>query len=371
VIGALRFDVDDERMTRMAWSRLAEPGDARLAALVREVGPGTALRALVTRDVPWMARYRGRLADLDPARDQRVIQRLGGRVLTPADAEWPQRLGELDAPPLCLWVRGPVALDLLDRSVAIVGARAATAYGEHVTGEIACGVADRGLVVVSGLAYGIDAAAHRAALTSGLTIAVLAGGADRPYPQGNDRLMVELCAQGAVVSEVPPGSAPTRGRFLQRNRMIAAMTAGTVVVEAALRSGALNTARTAAELGRPVGAVPGPVTSASSAGCHEIVRDGRAALVTDSAEVVELVGRLGADLAPARRGVARPVDDLDPTTMRMLDALPVRTGRPLDRLSAVAGLEPAAAQAAVGRLTLLGLAQRHGTGWRRAPPRRR
>jgi DNA processing protein len=369
----LRFDATDDRMARIAWSRLAEPGDRRLARLVDQVGPVSALRALLTRDVPWMARYRARLDELDPERDLSSVERLGGRVVIPTEPEWPGRLAQLSAPPFCLWVRGQLGLDLLaERSVAVVGSRAATAYGEHVTGEICFGSAARGFVVVSGLAYGIDAAAHRGGLAGGLSVAVVAGGVDRAYPQGNDRLMSTLCAEGAVVSEVPPGSAPTRSRFLQRNRMIAAMTAGTVVVEAAVRSGALNTARTAAGLGRPVGAVPGPVTAASSAGCHALIRDGRAVLVTDAADVAELVGRIGTDLAPVVPGRRSPLDHLDPTTLRVLDALPVRSGRPLGRLCATAGLEPATVQAALGRLALLGLADRDGAGWRvaRRPPDR-
>jgi DNA processing protein len=368
-----RFDVTDDRMVRIAWSRLAEPGDRRLARLVDQVGPVLALRALLTRDVPWMAHYRARLDDLDPEQDLSYIRRVGGRVVVPGEAQWPEQLAQLSAPPFCLWVRGRLGLDLVtSRSVAVVGARAATTYGEHVTGEIAFGAAARGFVVVSGLAYGIDAAAHRAGLAGGLSLAVVAGGVDRAYPQGNERLMATLCEDGAVVSEVPPGSAPTRSRFLQRNRVIAALTSGTVVVEAARRSGALNTARTAAGLGRPVGAVPGPVTASSSAGCHALIRDGRAVLVTDAGEVAELIGRMGDDLAPVGEADHRPLDGLDPVTLRVLDALPVRSGRPLDRICATAGLEPATVQAALGRLALLGLADRDGPGWRlvRRPPER-
>lgn len=361
----LSFDRDDVVLARAAWSRLAEPGDQRVAALVEQVGPSEALRALVSRDVDWLDRYLPRLTELDPRRDLETLRRCGGRLVHPGTDEWPQRLDELAAPPACLWVRGPVDLrDLGQRSVAVVGARASTAYGEHVTGEIACGVADRGFVVVSGLAYGVDGAAHRASMTTGRSVAVVAGGVDRAYPQGHHALMAALVDEGAVVSEVPPGSAPTRSRFLQRNRLIAAMSTGTVVVEAALRSGALNTARTAAALGRPVGAVPGPVTSSASAGCHELVRDGRAVLVTDAAEVVDLVGRIGDDAAAPATGPDSARDGLDDLTRRVLEALPVRTGRPIDRLTCTAGLDAATVQAALGRLALLGLAERHGHGWR-------
>lgn len=363
---ALTFDVDDERLARVAWSRLIEPGDERATTLVEQVGAGEALRALTEREVPWLERFLPRLAQLDPHRDLLGIQRLGGRVVLPADDEWPHCLAALAAPPPCLWVRGAAQLaEVAERSVAVVGARAATAYGEHVAGELACGLADRDFAVVSGLAFGIDAAAHRGALAApGTTVAVMAGGLDRAYPAGHDSLMTRVADAGAVVSEVPPGSAPTRGRFLQRNRLIAALSGGTVVVEAALRSGSLNTARTAAALGRPVGAVPGPVTSMGSAGCHALLRDGVAVLVTDAAEVADLVGRVGTDASVSQAGPSRDGDDLDPIAARVLDALPVRSGRPIDRLCATAGLDPASVQSALGRLALLGLAERDGAGWR-------
>jgi len=360
------FDTDDELLARVAWSRLIEPGDERATTLIAEVGPGEALRAVLERDVDWMQRFVPRLETLSPRRDLEGVRRFGGRVVLPSDVEWPPGFAALASPPPCLWVRGPALLDeVAERSVAVVGARAATAYGEHVAGDVSCGLGDRGFAVVSGLAYGIDGAAHRGALASGgVSVGVVAGGLDRAYPAGHDALMSRLAERGAVVSEVPPGSAPTRGRFLQRNRLIAALACGTVVVEAALRSGSLNTARTAALLGRPVGAVPGPVTSASSAGCHALLRDGIAILVTDADEIAELVGRMGQDATTARSGPARATDDLDPVAARVLDALPVRAGRPIDRLCAVAGLDPGSVQAALGRLALLGLAERDGPGWR-------
>ena len=360
------FDTDDELLARVAWSRLIEPGDERATTLIAEVGPGEALRAVVERRVDWMQRFLPRLASLSPRRELEGVRRFGGRVVLPSDDEWPAGFAALASPPPCLWVRGPALLDeVAVRSVAVVGARAATAYGEHVAGDVSCGLGERGFAVVSGLAYGIDGAAHRGALASGgVSVGVVAGGLDRAYPAGHDALMSRLAERGAVVSEVPPGSAPTRGRFLQRNRLIAALACGTVVVEAALRSGSLNTARTAALLGRPVGAVPGPVTSASSAGCHALLRDGIAVLVTDADEIAELVGRMGQDATTARSGPARATDDLDPVAARVLDALPVRAGRPLDRLCAAAGLDPGSVQAALGRLALLGLAERDGPGWR-------
>jgi DNA processing protein len=378
----LAFDRDDPLLARVAWSRLAEPGDARAAHLVEAVGPCEALRAVVERGgrlaegapdghdaASWMARYLPRLSALDPARDLAAVRRLGGRVLAPGDDEWPVGLQDLPVPPICLWVVGPASLATLrDRSVALVGARAATTYGEHVARDLGYGLAERGFAVVSGLAYGIDAASHRGALAAGGTsVAVVAGGLDRTYPRGNEALMRKLAADGAVVSEVPPGSTPSRSRFLQRNRLIAAVAGGTVVVEAAWRSGSLSTARAAAGLGRPVAAVPGPTTSMTSAGCHALIRSGAAVLVTDAAEVAELVGRMGEDLAPEPARPRTELDELDAVSLQVLDALPVRSGRPVCALCRTAGLDEATVRSALGRLQLRELAERQGDGWRLHP----
>ena len=211
-------------------------------------------------------------------------------------------------PPLCLWVLGSTDLAMLaERSVSVVGARSSTSYGDTVASGLGSGLAERGWTVVSGAAFGIDAAAHRGALSvDGATVAVVAGGVDRPYPLAHTTLLARIAEVGAVVAEVAPGMAPTRPRFLLRNRIIAAMSRGVIVVEAALRSGSLNTARTAAEIGRPVGVVPGPVTSMMSSGCHQARRDGLAEIVTDVDEVIDLVGDLGVDAAPRRSAEPRP-----------------------------------------------------------------
>jgi DNA processing protein len=374
---------------RAAWSRLAEPGDTVAGALVASLGPVEALswlrevapairceEGVGAAGVPPSAaaqlsaaarRWLPRLEALDPVRDLGTLERLGGFILVPEGPGWPTGLADLGAAaPLCLWVCGAPRLDLLlDRSVAIIGARACTAYGEHVTAEVAGGVAAAGWTVVSGGAYGVDAVAHRAALASdGRTVAFLAGGIDRPYPAGNARLLRALAdAGGAVVSEVPPASVPSKVRFLQRNRLIAAVSRATVVVEAAWRSGALNTAAHAAGLLRPVGAVPGPVTSAASAGCHRLLRSGSAVCVTDASEVLDLVGSIGTDLAAEPRGPQRPGDGLSLELRRALDALPVRRPADLDSLARAAGLTESEVRSALGRLELAGLAARVGTGW--------
>ncbi len=363
--GPLLRAAEDELLARVAWSRLAEPGDPRLAELVAAVGAGAALTALWERDVSWMAKYRARMATVHPVRDIESIQRLGGRVIIPSDMQWPPGCADLAVPPLCLWVRGPLDVDQLGvRSVSIVGARAASAYGEHIAAEFGYGMAAADYVVLSGLAFGIDAAVHRAALAGGLSAAVLAGGLERAYPAAHDRLLDHLCAEGMVCSEVPVGVAPTRSRFLLRNRLIAAMTSGTIVVEAAARSGALNTARTAADLGRPVGAAPGPVTAAASVGCHQLIRSGRAALITSAAEILDLVGRLGQDAAPEVPREGRITDQLAPVELQVLDALSQSRGRSLDRICAVAGVDPQAAHRALAQLAVLGFAQRTASGWR-------
>lgn len=366
--------VDDDRLARAAWSRLAEPSEPAAVALVAEWGAGPALEVVAASTKRQHQAYRARLLALDPRPELDLLHRIGGRLVCPGDDEWPPGLEVLDDPPFCLRVRG--RLDLAEacrRSVAIVGSRDATGYGKDVAARLADGVAARGFTVVSGAAYGIDGAAHWAALRADAwTVAVLAGGIDRPYPRGHDGLLAEVREHGAVMSEVPLGSAPNKYRFIKRNRMIATMTLGTVVVEAALRSGALSTARSAADHSRPVGVVPGPVTSPVSAGCHQALRDGYATVVTDPAEVADLVGQLGDDAAPRAAGPARPGwDELDDAARRMLDALPKSAGSTVTKLAVVAGLAPDSGRAALGRLALLGLAERHGGGWRLVPRSRR
>lgn len=378
------------RIARAAWSRLVEPGDVLAGALVAALGPQEALAWLRGGQPPpgeatsspgapagpsparlrlaaAAERWRVRLPALDAERELRLLERLGGRLVVPEDPTWPAGLADLGpAAPMCLWVRGSEDLGgLLDGAVAVVGARACTAYGEHVAAELAAGVAAAGRCVVSGGAYGIDAVAHRAAIAvDGPTVAFLAGGVDRAYPAGNARLLGAVAETGALVAEVPPGSAPAKVRFLQRNRLIAAVTRATVVVEAAWRSGALSTARHAAALLRPVGAVPGPVTSAASAGCHRLLRDGCAVCVTDAAEVLELVGPAP---APDRSTPARPGDGLDELRRRVLDALPLRRAAPEESLARAAGVSVPELRGALGGLELAGLARREQGGWRRPP----
>jgi DNA processing protein len=277
-------------------------------------------------------------------------------------------------PPLGLWVKGPTRLDQLGRAVAVVGARSATTYGTEIAAGIAGSLVRAGHPVVSGAAYGIDQAAHRGALAvEGANIAVLACGADRAYPSAHRELLDHLGRTSAVVAEVPPGCAPTRGRFLSRNRLIAALTRGTVVVEAAARSGAQATANRAHRLGKQVMAVPGPVTSAMSVGCHELLRgdDPGALLVASAAHVIDAVGGIGTDLAPAAERPGSPRDSLSDVARRVLDACPVRIGVPPERLAAVAGCDVLEVLRVLPALELAGLVQWTGNGWRLTPPPRK
>ena len=301
----------------------------------------------------------------DPARDLAVAQHAGMRFLSPGDTEWPRQLDDLgDARPLGLWVRGPADLRMWAlRSVAVVGARACTEYGAHMAATVAGTLAEQGWVVVSGGAYGVDGAAHRGALgAGGATVAVLACGVDRPYPRGHTQLINRIADQGLVVGELPPGEHPTPSRFIVRNRVIAALTRGTVVVEAAHRSGSLATARAARRLGRHTMGVPGPATSALSAGVHELLRQD-AVLVTDAAEIIELVGDMG-ELAPERRGPVLPRDLLQPGARAVLAALPGQRAARADEIARAAQTTEDDAVARLYELRSLGWVERHGDGWK-------
>ncbi|MEU7698283.1 DNA-processing protein DprA [Streptomyces sp. NPDC039028] len=371
----------DERLARVVLSRAVEPGDEHAGRWLRRYGargfvdrllePAPAARS-DGDDGPFpgtgpkrVASWRLRATAADPARDLEAVHDLGGRFLVPGDTEWPSQLDDLaDTRPLGLWVRGPADLRAWAlRSVALVGARACTPYGAHTAADLATGLARRGWVVVSGAAYGIDGAAHRGTLAAGgATVAVLACGVDTPYPKGHDRLIRRIAEQGLVVGELPPDSHPTPSRFILRNRVIAALTRGTVVIEAQHRSGSLVTARAATRLGRHTMGVPGPVTSALSAGVHELLRGG-AALVTDADEIVELVGDMG-QLAPPRRGPVLPRDLLAPAAAHVLEAVPARGPTPTTAIARRAGTTPDDTLARLYELHSLGFVERLGEGWR-------
>lgn len=370
---------EEDRLARAGLALLTEPGDHRVAVVVAELGP----RALYDDVMRQRADTKGlrddaaaRVPDCDPAGLLEDAARQGLRFVVPGDEEWPVQLDDLlrvptlqdrGGPPIGVWVRGPLRLDALADSVAVVGSRSATTYGADLAGSISAVVARAGSPVVSGAAFGIDNAAHRGALAGGgRTVAVLACGADRVYPQAHRDLIEHLAREGAVVSESPPGWAPTRIRFLSRNRLIAALTAGTVIVEAAARSGALNTANWAARLNRSLMGVPGPVTSAPSQGVHQLIRTGAATLVTSGADVLELVAPAGAHLAEEPRGRERARDRLSTRDQQVLDAVPVHDGAGTDSIARTAGVALLTVTSALQRLRTGGYVEQVEGGWRLA-----
>jgi len=416
---------DEERLARAVLSHLADPGDLALGALLRRCRPVEIVaalaagrhplpglsqepRGLLQADAPpgpsepgepvglWEA---GGLRDVSRPREARggrerrdipgldpALKRWGARIgqapttaqlaewfqdglrlICPGDPEWPTQLDALgDASPVALWLRGSADLRFAClQSISIVGARAASAYGSHVGTEMAAALAERGWAVVSGGAFGIDSCAHRGALAAdGVTVAVLASGLDYGYPKGHFELFEAIAAQGVLVSEMPPDRRPTRPGFLVRNRVIAALSRGTVVVEAALRSGTFSTAARARDLCRPLMAVPGPVTSAMSAGCHEIIREWGAVLVTGARDVLEHVAPVGEELGGARRGPAVPRDDLDPVTRAVLEAVPSRAGSGPASIAVSAGVDLDTAIRCLGSLAAAGFIERSEKGWR-------
>lgn len=371
-----------DALARATWSVLAEPGDGIAGALIHALGAEEALRyaidgtqrdgavdalldtadARVRRAVAegrrrWTPRVEAR-AVRDAVRGAREV---GAQLLLPSDDLWPHALDDLGAnAPIALWVRGDPRRWAVTPRVSMVGARASSGYGDHVAAELAGDLAASGALIVSGGAYGIDGAAHRAALgVGGGTVAFLAGGVDRAYPAGHHGLLKQIADEGAVLSELPCGAAPTKWRFLARNRLIAALGDVTVVVEAGWRSGSLNTAGHAAALGRPLGAVPGSITSASSAGCHRLLREYDAVCVTSAADVRELCG-MAFEGTPA-------TESADPERVRVLDTLGGRAAQPTIEIARRSGLSVERVLSHLGLLELEGLVHPVGGGWRRTP----
>ncbi len=367
---------DDPTLRAWAYlSRVAEPPCAALAAFVHRVGPVEAAdrvrRGLVDEDV---ARCTEARREIDcAAADLELLAGRGGRLITPDGDEWPllafaafgaAQTRPRGGPPMVLWALGPERLDAVaQRAAAVVGTRASTVYGERVAGDLAAGLAEHDVAVVSGGAYGIDGAAHRAALAcDGITVAILAGGLDVPYPAGHSALLHRIGRQGLLFTEYPPGVRPARHRFLTRNRLVAATAGAAVVVEAGLRSGAANTAAWARALGRVVAAVPGPVTSSASAGCHALLRHG-AELVTRADDVIELVGRVG-ELAPEEPHPTTALDGLSDTERQVYEALPGRGAATVDQIAVASALPPEQVLGPLAILEIAGLVRRDEGRWR-------
>ncbi|MGW4586180.1 DNA-processing protein DprA [Amycolatopsis thermoflava] len=372
--------LDAERLARSYLVRVAEPPAPAVADFVAQHGPVAAAEAIRAGDCPNRVRdeTEARRTHDHAQRDLDEGARLGMRLLIPEDDEWPgwpllslqlaaSRGVQGVAPPLALWVRGQVRFDeATEQAVAIVGARAATGYGEHVAGDFAAALAGQGISVFSGAAYGVDGAAHRGTLfVGGTTVALLGCGLDAGYPAGHVVLLDKIAEHGGlVVSEYPPGTPPARHRFLVRNRLIAALSEGTIVVEAGRRSGARNTATTAGALGKVVMAVPGPVTSALSIGCHELIRESGATLVASVDDVIETVGRLGTP-RPEKVRSKRPTDGLGPDALRVHEALDRREGKSAEQIATESGVPVARVRALLPALELDEFAVRCESGWRR------
>lgn len=380
------MSVTTPRDALIALSTLCEPGNAELAALLAEYGPVETLDRLLHR------------AATSPLQ-RTVVARLGGkkiteriaavhdatvdcnsRVITAADDEWPTQLDDLAAlfdesephtqPPICLWLRGPQHLaQSVSTSVSIIGARACTSYGRGIAFQFGYELAQSGWSVVSGGAYGIDEAAHRGTLSgAGVTIAVLACGVDRPYPLCNTDMFNAIADTGLLLSEWPPGSIPQRFRFLVRNRVIAAISSGTVVVEAAVRSGARQTARRVWELDRPLMLVPGPITSQSSVGVHQLARGPvTSRIVTRASEIIEDLGPIGGPIAPQLPTPQRIHDTLDPLADRVLDAAPLRKFASVEHLAMQAGVSTIDVARTIPHLLMKGLLQEREGQYRLAP----
>jgi len=380
----------DERMTRAALGALLRFGATAVLALASKYGVDEAWRMAKAgvetlgsegdpARVPSGAAFAAWAGATNPREVAEATEQAGLRFLIPGDAEWPLILGELEGcavgplggVPVGLWAAGPGHLARWSKAgVAMVGSRAATRYGESVATTLASDLAGElgqpHWTVVSGGAFGIDAASHRGALVvSGRTIGVYAGGLDAPYPPGNAALFKALVDDGLVISELPPGAAPTRHGFLERNRLIAALSQGTIVVEAALRSGARNTASWAGELGRVVMAVPGPVTSAMSVTPHRLIRDGEAVLVAQAPDVRALLRPVGqADELPLIGG-RRAGDELTGDAAVVREALPGRGGKTLSEMVLLSGVSVARCLGALHQLADCGYAMMDDQGrWR-------
>ncbi|MGA4669876.1 DNA-processing protein DprA [Propionibacteriaceae bacterium Y1923] len=376
-VGSIRGDWGEDRTARACLTGVVDPADPRLVGLLRKEGAPAVWEALRAAGgkTPWQRRAEA--FDLD--RSLSLVRHADLRFLVPGDPGWPTSWQVLDGDvshrgmggsPVGIWVTGPAdPARLIDRSITVVGSRAATRYGTHVAGGLGADLAELGWTVLSGGAYGIDASAHRGALTvDGATVAVLAGGLDQWYPRGNSSLLEQVAANHLVISEVAPGGRPTKKGFLARNRLLAAGGRVTVLVEAAHRSGALNTVGWAHEMVRTVMAVPGPVTSALSQGPNDLVRNQQATLVCTAAQVVhDLVIEPDQPRPPAQ---PRLLDGLDHDELAVREALPCRGSLPAPMVAGHTGMTVPEVLGALAALELQGLVKRLPDGtWALARPR--
>jgi DNA processing protein len=368
-------DHETDRRARMALSCIADAGDPVIASELARRGAVAVLRSIIAGDHGPALAERARRVDLTDF--QAAISAGRFRFVVPGDREWPSGLDQLagqepiqrrGGTPYGLWLQGPGDLSVMTaRSVAIVGSRAASTYGVNVAGLLGQDLAADDWTVVSGGAYGIDAAAHRGALGApGPTIAVLACGVDVRYPPSNTDLLDAIADDHLLVSELPPGSHPTRVRFLARNRLIAAMTLGTIIVEAAIRSGARNTANWASLCNRQLMAVPASIYSALAATPHLLIREGQATMITNAAEVMELLSATGDHLLPLQQGPRRPTDDMSELRLAVFEAVPRTRYRTAGEIALAADVSMPRCLAELSALSEAGLVRSGPSGWRLA-----
>lgn len=366
-----------EKQDRLALSLIAEPGDPRLRDLLAQHEPGRIVAAAqhgsgMRVPAAWRERAMGIHTVLDEVKARAKASDL--RWLCPGDPGWPTSLSDLDhleplhgtaGAPIGLWIRGKGSLaQLTEESVAVVGARDCTTYGAESASEIAADCTDAGLTIVSGAAFGVDGCAHRGALLMNkATVAVLACGADVDYPAGHGALIAQIANTGVVVSEQTPGAHPLKGRFLSRNRIIAALSQGTVVIEAAVRSGSLNTLNWADQLGRNTMALPGPVTSRQSSGTHEAIRTGKAILVTNGKNIVEELRGLGAEASAPVAVPSTEFDRLPPAACKTLDGLDWVRVRTHSEIASGVRITSREVLVSLKILERRGLVVRQGAGW--------
>jgi DNA processing protein len=364
--------IKSDRRARIMLGCAMDGGDLAVADLVQNQGAEGAWAKIIEGALGEPAAERAARVSMEAV--ERVAKAATMRFIVPGDDEWPDGLDDLrhaesiqrrGGVPLGLWLRGPGYLaHLMQRSVAIVGSRAATAYGNGIATDLAADLVEQGVTVVSGGAFGIDVAAHRGALAAGgPTVCVLANGVDVAYPPAHVAIFETLAKDQLLVSELPPGAHPTRVRFLARNRLIAAMSRGSVVVEAALRSGARNTASWALGCGRPLMAVPGSVYSRASAAPHLMIRNGQAVLVTSAAEVLELISDMGQAMLPLSHGQSRATDVLTETQLAVFEAIPARRRVSVGDIALIAGVSVPTCLSALTALESAGLVEGDERGW--------
>jgi DNA processing protein len=372
--------IKSDRRARMMLGCAMDGGDLAVADLVQNRGAEGAWAKIIEGALGEPAAERASRVAMEVV--ERLAQEAEMRFIVPGDDEWPDGLDDLrhaesvqrrGGVPLGLWLRGPGQLaHLMQRSVAIVGSRAATAYGNGIATDLGADLVEQGVTVVSGGAFGIDVAAHRGALAAGgPSVCVLANGVDMAYPPAHVAIFETLAKDQLLVSELPPGAHPTRVRFLARNRLIAAMSRGTVVVEAALRSGARNTASWALGCGRPLMAVPGSVYSRASAAPHLMIRNGQAVLVTSAAEVLELISDMGQAMLPLSHGQSRATDALTETQLAVFEAIPARRRVSVGDIALIAGVSVPTCLSALTALESAGLVEGDERGWSAAVGRPR